>query len=270
MAKNVDLVCWAMVGYIRERLGIPTQFIEEIPWQEREQLFDAGEIDLCWICGLPYVLKADQANTKIELLAAPVMYGSRYQNLPIYFSDVVVHSESRFHSFADLKAARWAYNEPGSHSGYGLVRYHLATLGEDLSFFRETVESGGHQFSLHMILNRQIDASAIDSTVLEFETLHNPEIGAKLRIIATLGPSPIPPLIISKNVPVQLRVELRELLLNMHNEPAGRAILAQGRIVNFVMVQDHCYNAIRHMAAKAGLIGGLDPSTYGRLDFEIA
>jgi phosphonate transport system substrate-binding protein len=253
MAENADFIGRAIARYMAERLDIPTEFVDDIPWQERERLLDAGQIHVAWICGLPYVRKADQSDPPIELLAAPVMQGARYENRPVYFSDVVVHRDSRFQTFADLRGASWAYNEPGSHSGYNVVRYHLATLGETSGYFGQVMESGAHQASLQMILDRQIYASAIDSTVLELEFQRYPAIHSQVRIIEPLGPSPIPPWVILKSLPQELRKALRELLLHMHQDPQGRAILADGLIARFAYVEDGDYDAIRSMARKAEL-----------------
>jgi len=254
MAENADFIGRAIAGYIAERLEFPTEFVDDIPWQERERLLDAGQIHVGWICGLPYVRKADQPDPHIELLAAPVMQGARYQNRPVYFSDVVVHRDSRFQTFADLRGASWAYNEPGSHSGYNVVRYHLATLGETSGYFGQVIQSGAHQTSLQMILDRQIDASAIDSTVLELECQRYPAIHSQVRMIETLGPSPIPPWVILKSLPQELRKALPELLLHMHKDPQGRAILAGGLIARFTYVEDGDYDAIRSMARQAELV----------------
>src|SRR5262245_53811055 len=90
-APNADFTCQAVADYIAKKLNISTVFVNDISWPERGELLDAGEIQVGWICGLPYVRKADQAEPQLQLLAAPVMQHPRYQNRPIYFSDVVVH-----------------------------------------------------------------------------------------------------------------------------------------------------------------------------------
>jgi phosphonate transport system substrate-binding protein len=59
MAQNADYISADLADYISEQLQLPTTFIGDIPWQERERRFDAGQIQVCWICGLPYVWKAD-------------------------------------------------------------------------------------------------------------------------------------------------------------------------------------------------------------------
>ncbi len=85
MAPNADGVCRSMVGYLQYKLGLPMQFVDDISWDERERQFDRGEIQLCWLCGLPYVWKADTPAPAIELVAAPVMAAARYGHQPVYF-----------------------------------------------------------------------------------------------------------------------------------------------------------------------------------------
>jgi phosphonate transport system substrate-binding protein len=169
----------------------------------------------------------------------------------VYFSDVVVRSDSRFQSFADLRGARWAINEPSSQSGCGVVRYHLATLGETRGFFGSVIQSGAHQMSLRMILAGKIDASAIDSTVLEQEFENHPALRSRVRLIGALGPSPIPPWVISNRVPLPTRRAVRGALLNMHTDPEGQAILAPGGWARFAPVTDKDYDPIRQMAQTA-------------------
>lgn len=251
MAENADATCRAIVQYIGSKVGVKTEFVVDMPWEEREALFDAGEIDVCWICGLPYIWKVDAGRPDIELCAVPVMRHERYGNAPVYFSDVVVRRDSRFNTFADLRGATWAYNERNSHSGYNVVRHHLATLGENIGFFSRAVESGAHQQSLRMILAGEIDASAIDSTVLEAELRRNPSIAPEIRIIATLGPSPMPPWVMHRNLPHALRAGVKGALLGMHEDPEGRAILGQWGISHFTDAEHAHYQPIHDMESNA-------------------
>ncbi|HEX9028119.1 MAG TPA: PhnD/SsuA/transferrin family substrate-binding protein [Anaerolineales bacterium] len=250
-APNMDFVCRDLAGYLSQRLSIPVEPQLDIPWQERNRRLDAGQIDLCWICGLPYVLKADQPDAQIELLAAPVMLGERYQNRPIYFSDVVVSSRAPFRQFSDLRGASWSYNEPGSQSGYNITRYTLAVRGLFDGFFGRVIEAGAHQTSLKMILKGEVDASAIDSTVLEQELENDPAFASQIRVIDTFGPSPIPPWVISKRTPVELKVRIKELFSCMDQDPEGRSLMARGAMRRFASVVDVDYDPIRAMAKLA-------------------
>jgi phosphonate transport system substrate-binding protein len=236
--------------YLSQRLGLEARFINDIAWQEREQRFDAGAIDIAWICGAPYVDKIARGD-HIELLAAPVYAAPRYMNRPVYFSDVMVRRDSAYQTFDDLRGARWAYNTIGSHSGYQVVRYYLAKLGLNGDFFGSVICSGAHQRSMEMIAGGEIDASAIDTTVFDAVCGAQPELCDQLRPIEVLGPSSQPPWVIGTHVPERLRRALRETLTHMHADDAGRAILNRHGFARFAAMVDSDYDDIREMAKIA-------------------
>lgn len=254
MAENSESLCQAVAGFIENRIRIPTEYVVGIPWQERERLFDCGEIQILWLCGLPYVHKADQAESGLELLAMPVPRGERYQGRPVYFSDVVIRRDRPFRSFFDLRGASWAFNEPRSHSGFNVVRAYLAEFGQRDKFFGTVVESGAHSASVEMVLSGQVDGSAIDSTVLEWLTAKREGFADEIRVLDTIGPSPIPPWVISRQVPETLRNDIRALLLGLHTEPFGKVMLNRARIDRFVAANDRDYDPIRSMAVKAAQV----------------
>lgn len=249
-AGNTVPISRALAGYLSQRLGRPVRYLDGYDWRAAYADIAAGRIDIGWICGRPYVELRD-GGAPVSLLAAPVMAGGRYGGRPIYFSDVVVRRDSRFQSFGDLRGASWAYNEPGSQSGYHITRYHLARLGQTGRYFGRVVASGGHVRSLKMVLGGEIDASAIDSTVLEWEWAGAPELSDRIRVIETLGPSPIPPLVVSGERGFAAREVAREALLALPDTAEGRAILALGGLERFVAVEDGDYDAIRAMARDA-------------------
>jgi phosphonate transport system substrate-binding protein len=250
-SPNSEFIPAAVAEYLGKKLGIETEFVAGPEWRQREQRLDAGEIEIGWVCGLPYTWKAADPEIEIELLAAPVMAGERYAGKPVYFSDVIVQAGSRFEKFEDLRGARWAFNEPHSHSGYNVTRYHLASIGEKDGFFGEVIEAGSHQNAIKLVLDGKIDASAIDSTVLEIEYELDPALKENLRVIEALGPSPIPPYVISTRVDAELRQQIREGLLAMDKNEEGQRILAKAKMLRFAAVMDADYDVIREMESKA-------------------
>src|SRR5438128_9989962 len=99
---------------VGKRLGLPTGLAVGSRYR---QLFT--QADVSFVCGLAYVRLRHRRGPVVEPLVAPVLQGPRYSGKPIYFSDVIVHRDSPFRSFADLRGAAWSYNEPHSHSGCG-------------------------------------------------------------------------------------------------------------------------------------------------------
>lgn len=254
MAPNMDYIAAALATWLSDALDLEIRFVGGDDWRQRERSFRAGEIDLVWICGLPYVWMADDPADEIELLAAPVMAGQRYQDRPIYFSDVVVKRGSGIRDFCGLRGKRWSYNEPGSHSGYNLVRATLASRGENWSYFGEVIEAGSHQRSLELIQGGQVEGSAIDSTVLEEAIRRDPALAREIRVIDVLGPSPIPPLVIRSSVDSGVRRRLRRALTAMGESERGRRQLRELRLRRMALVEDEDYDAVRRMERQAAVV----------------
>ena len=102
-----------------------------------------------------------------------------------------------------------------------------------------------------MILNGEADGAAIDSTVLEWQIEKEVHLAQKLRIIATLGPSLIPPIVASTGLPEYLLGELRDQLLLMNTSAEGQAVLDLGCLTRFTEVIDTDYDEIRRMGTVA-------------------
>lgn len=202
---------------------------------------DVEQADVCFICGLPYVRRA----SLLQAIAAPVLRGERYQNRPIYFSDVIVHRDSPFQQFADLRGRSWAYNEPESQSGYGITQYSLRQMGESWDFFGRLIHAGFHQKAIRMVCQRQVDAAAIDSQVLAIELRDHPHLAEHLRVIHVLGPSTIQPIAVSTRLPVSLKDEIQAAITTL--PPQAAPYLQFGLIERFVPVSDADYDDIRAM-----------------------
>ncbi len=232
-----------IANYVGTCVGHPTVLkVGQSFWE-----FSAGQVDVGFICGLMYVCMADWFDCCVELLAAPVLCGERYQKKPIYFSDVIVHRDSPYTSFDDLKGCVWAYNEFVSHSGYNLVYYSLLERGEKLPFFGKMIKSGSHLNSLRMVIDEQADAAAIDSHVLDVLLQRDPRLAAQIRVIDVLGPSTIPPVVVAKKVDAKLKRQLQEALITMHYDDYALSQLHKGSIERFVPMASEHYQDMRDM-----------------------
>jgi phosphonate transport system substrate-binding protein len=257
LAESARPIYERIADYLAVRLESPVELLQDVPWEERHRRLDAGDIDVAFICGLPYTQKHDRPDRPIELLCAPVMAAPRYGARPVYFTDVVVRRDHAAHAFTDLRGRAWAYSDEGSHSGYNVMRHHLLALGETGGYFGRVVASGSHQSSIQMILDGAVDASGIDSIVLELEQARRPELTGALRTIAAVGPSPIPPVVAARGLAPSLGRRLQEVFVGMSADPAGRLVLAEGRMTRFVRVRDTDYDPIRAMVRRAEAAGFL-------------
>jgi phosphonate transport system substrate-binding protein len=232
--------------YIGDKLGCLTELVVGSSY---DRLTEDAEV--AFVCGLPYVELLRRQGPCLEPLAAPLLQGQRYGGKPVYYSDVIVHQDSPFQSFADLRGRSWAYNETCSHSGYGVTRYRLVQMGETNGYFGKVVEAGWHERSIRMVAAGAVDASAIDSHVFALALRDHPEIASCLRVIDTFGPSTIQPVVAVRRLPARLRADLRAVLPEMADDPVARDRLRRGLVERFVPISDASYDDIRAMLAAA-------------------
>ena len=231
-----------------DRIGRMPEFIDDASY---EQL---GDVDIVFVCSLAYI-EHPAIRRRFEPIAAPVLAGTRYGSRPVYYSDVIVRRDSALRSFANLRGRTWAYNEKLSQSGYGITRYHLAQLGETGGYFGQLIEAGRHERAIALVASGEVDAAAIDSHVLETYFELHPHLRRTLRIIDSLGPSPIQPVAVSRSLSRDCKNDLRLALTEIAKDPDGRSSLARAQVERFVRVDEETYDPIRTMSAIAAATG---------------
>jgi ABC-type phosphate/phosphonate transport system substrate-binding protein len=251
MAPNTTPVYANVVAAVGAALRRPAELVDGAALAE---LCD-GPVDGAFLCGLPYVRLQAERPGALTVLAAPILSEPRYEGRPVYFSDVIVRRDRPFRSFGDLRGASWAHNCADSFSGCLITRYHLQGMGESEAFFGRVSYSGGHLVSIQQVLGGEVDASAIDSHVLGIERRRDPRIDRELRVVASFGPSPYPPIVACSRLSVDIAQAIRDVICALADDPMQRANLAAGMIDRYLPVTDADYDAIRRqLAAVEGSI----------------
>lgn len=244
-------LCWLyrfLAACLGDRVGRTVEFIEDASYDQ------LGDVDVVFVCSLAYI-EHPAIYRRFEPIAAPVLTGARYGSRPVYYSDVIVRHDSALRSFADLRGRTWAYNEKLSQSGYGITLYHLAQLGETGGYFGHVVEAGRHERAIALVASGAVDAAAIDSHVLDTYLDLHPHLGRALRIIDSLGPSPIQPVAVKRNVSQACKDELHLALAEIEQDPDGRSWLAGALVERFVRVDEATYDPVRRMSTFAAATG---------------
>ena len=194
LAPNMFGFYEAVAAYLSRVFNLETQLIQSQYDPLEDPMLLQDKLDIAFICGLPFARHQQVAN-QLQAVVAPVMQASRYQNCAVYFSDIIVNANSNFNSFADLKGKKFCYNDPGSNSGYNLVRQRLIKSNYPHNFFGQVMQSGSHQNSMRWVVEGVAECAAIDSTVLEQELRDFPQLSDHLRVIEAIGPCAMPPVV---------------------------------------------------------------------------
>jgi len=140
--------------------------------------------------------------------------------------------------FIDLRGCRWAYNSPNSLSGYGITLYQLKQFGENSIFFGECMQSSSHLESIHMVLNKKVDAAAIESNCLKIFLDRNPKYRDDIVSLTSWGPIPPHPLVVSADMPEFLQKEIMDTLLHMHEDSIAKEKLEKYGIKCFAPISE--------------------------------
>jgi phosphonate transport system substrate-binding protein len=230
-----------LVAYVGDRLGAPAEIVQRRSYKEISDLLERGEVDVGFVCGLPYVI--DRERFGLELLVAPVVYDG-----PVYFSYVIVPNDSSVERFEQLRGRRYAFSDPLSNSGHLVPQYMLAQLGETPErFFRRSIFTYSHSASVEAVAVKFVDAASVDSYVYDYLAATQPALTARTRIIARSPAHGITPVVIRSGVDPALKARIRNVFLQMDQDPAGQAVLKSLMIKRFVTVTDDLFDSIREM-----------------------
>jgi phosphonate transport system substrate-binding protein len=255
-----------MARYVARKLAWNVKVVSNLSYAEADNMLDKGIIQVGFVCGLPYVQKV--AEGKYGLVAIPIMSMKKgafpdakgYDGIPgKYYSYTIVRKDSPLKTWADLKGKSYAFSDIGSNSGYNLPRARLVSLGaKDWTYFSNVIVSGSHEESIRLVASGAVDASSVDSLVLDFDRMAKDAAALNVRIIEHLGPAGIPPVVVSKMADPSIRQAMMEVLLAMHHDPEGRNILDKAMVTRFDPPDDRNYDDIRAYRKTAKDAGFVD------------
>ncbi|MDZ7961307.1 MAG: PhnD/SsuA/transferrin family substrate-binding protein [Aulosira sp. DedQUE10] len=243
----------AILAYLGRVLGVEIQLKQGEYDPLLDPLLLQDQLDLAFICGLPLIRYCEIVLDQLQPVIAPVMQAPRYRNRPIYFSDVIVNADSDLIEFDDLASKTLCYNDPGSNSGYNLLRHRLLQGRYPQQFFGKAVQSGSHQNSIRWVAAGKVDCAAIDSVVLEQELDDFPELYQHLRVVEVLGPCPMPPLAVAQHLGKSILEQIQLALLQPDTEL--QTAMQRVGVQRFATVELADYSAIADIyntALKAG------------------
>ncbi len=235
-----------LLAHMEQKLDRQVTLILKPTYAEVNDLVRGQGVDVALVCSLAYVL--GNQDFGMELLVAPQMYGET-----VYYSYLIIPEGSSATSLNDLKGATFAFTDPLSNSGYLAPSYQLYLLSEvPASFFGRYVFTYNHDNSIMAVADKLVDGAAVDSLVYDQLVANDLELASKTKIIARWGPYGIPPIVASPVLEHQLKQQLRDFFLDLHNSSQGKMILNNLSIDKFVVVPDDIYDSIREMKTKLG------------------
>jgi phosphonate transport system substrate-binding protein len=201
-----------MMDYLSSRLERPVELIQRGTYAETNDLVRSGAVDLAFVCGGAFI--EGERDFGMELLVAP-----QVKKQTVYYSYIIVPSESSAQIIEDLRGMTFAFSDPLSNSGHLAPIWRLSQIGEtEDSFFNKTIFTYSHDNSIQAVADNLVDGAAVDSLVYDFFVDQGSPLAERVRIIERLGPYGIPPVVVHPDIDPELRTTLRSILLEMHQD----------------------------------------------------
>jgi len=237
-----------ILDYIGTHLDKNVELIQRKTYDEINELFGKGLIDLAFICSGPYAIGRQKYG--FQLLATPQVQGSHF-----YHAYLIVNKESPFHLLEELMGRTFAFTDPDSNTGKLVPTHWLAQMKErPETFFGKTIYTYSHDNSILAVARALVDGASVDGLIWEYYNHKSPGFTSRTRIIKKSEPYGMPPLVASGSLATELKERIRELVFSMHQTPEGRAILKELMIDRFIAPQEAWYDPIRRMEQKLALL----------------
>ncbi|XP_072030086.1 uncharacterized protein [Amphiura filiformis] len=249
MSPGIPIEYYNLIAhYLEEKLGCRVYLLYESRWSgpphDRTDPFTLGDADIGFICSTYFRRLHYSHNNDVELLpVAPLVTHIRAHGAPVYFADVIIHKDNmkKYKDFEALRGCKWAYNDPESLSGSIITLKELKKMGANANFFGHLLQSGSHLKSIDMVVNKDVDGAAIDSTTMALMMEKNPDLKRQLHILTSWGPLPIQPIITRKSLPNDLKRSIAAHLLVMHQDPKWLQKLAEFHVTKFTKTSVEMY-----------------------------
>jgi ABC-type phosphate/phosphonate transport system substrate-binding protein len=266
VSPSVAAVWRTLLEGIVADTGLSVAWLDHAAPQPLEELWNRNDMAAVFMCGLPFA----QAQPQPVLVAAPVPSPVEFGGEARYWSDFVVRADSGHRCVADAFGGRLALTVPGSQSGCVAALTYLQAVvptGHGMDA-RGDSWSGGPLFSeiiaptitplgaLSAVIRGDADIAPIDSYAFALLRAHRPDLTALARIVGRTAPTPIPPLVASREFAsepscAEAIATLSRTFDTAHLNPAWKPFLDQLLLRRFVKPDPSLYAELRDRHASA-------------------
>jgi phosphonate transport system substrate-binding protein len=191
------------------------------------------------------------AKLGVEVLARP----ENGEGISSYHGLIIVRKDSLIKTAEDMRGKRFAFVDKATTAGYllPLAYFKEHVIGNYKSYLKETYFAGTHEDVIYDVLNKKADIGAAKNTVFDRLAKTDERIKKELLILEKSPDVPENGLAVRKDLDNSLKIKLRESLLNMHNDAAGKDVLSKFGARRFIETTDKDYGPVFKYANEIGL-----------------
>lgn len=167
-----------LADMLTEEIGIKVEGFTATNYVGVVEGLGSGQVDFGIIPPFAYILANQESDAEVILTAINKSGEAKYR------AQFMVRKDSGIKSFEDIKGKRVAFVDPSSTSGYLFPGAHLIKEGIDLEKDIEYLYSGGHDKSLQLLLNNDVDVAI---TFVDARDRYKEEFPTAMEEIEILG-----------------------------------------------------------------------------------
>jgi len=224
-----------LADYLGEKVGIPVSLKIAKNYDEHLQQVGEDKIDIAFMGGSPYIKVVEKYGKK------PLLARYEIRNKPTFHSLIVVAESSPLKDLKELAGKSMAFGDKNSTLSTQVPQYMLAQAGVTLDKLASYDFLNSHENVVYGVLFGDYEAGALAEEVfIEYKD-------KGIRALGTSPPISTHVFITSSKLPDSLVEKLRQILLNLKDDPKGKELLvAMGEeMTGFVPVVDSDYDKLR-------------------------
>ena len=205
---------YSLLTAIEEITGFKLIFHEAASYEDAVERLVSEKAQIAWLGQSAFITASKRA--ELDSLAVSA---SAKKNESVYRTLLITRRHEKFSSLADLKGKRLILTEKGSTSGDLMPRHMLAQIGLNPDIgtnFSQVVYAGSQREAAKIIINGEGDVAAISEVNLQ-ELLRNRVLrNTDIKIIYKSKPIPGAPIVCLRNLPADIKIELKKAILKAH------------------------------------------------------
>ncbi|MBI5675420.1 MAG: phosphate/phosphite/phosphonate ABC transporter substrate-binding protein [Nitrospirae bacterium] len=247
-----------LADYLSEKLGLKIQLKILARYGNIINNFQSERMDGAFLGSFTGALAHSKLG--LEFIARP----ENLNGISTYRGLIFVRKDSGINKAGDMKGKIFAFVDKATTAGYllPLAYFKMNGIRDYKKYLKETYFSGTHEDVIRDVLNRKADIGAAKDTVYYRIAQSDRGILDELSLLEKSPEVPENALVLRKDMDNKIKKRLKELLLNMHNDPEGEKILKTFGARKFIETTINDYEPVFKYAREIGL----DLATYDYLN----
>lgn len=233
---------------LTEEIGVKVEAFTATNYVGVVEGLGSGQVDFGIIPPLAYVLANKESDAKVILTAI------NKDGQTTYHSQYLVRNDSEINELIDVKGKRVAFVDPSSTSGYLFPGADMMSKGIDLEEDITYSYSGGHDKSIQLLLNGDVDlvSTFVDAREKYIEDF--PEVNEKSKVLGYTADIPNISVTLRGDMDSEMEKKLKDALIKIGDSDDGKKLLSElFNIYGFQEATDADYKVIKDTAESMNI-----------------